>query len=179
MSVLEKNLTDRDLSLELFADHHVEGLRAAVHEDDDIWQIYPVNLRDEDAERQLKSFHGEDGWVRFIIVYQGKIVGTTSYIHPDLENGTFMIGGTYIEPSVRGKGINDRMKKLMLDHAFANGFWRAEFTVDTRNKRSMAAVTKLGGTLEGILRKNRVTWTGFVRDTALYSILKDEWENNA
>ena len=38
-----------------------------------------------------------------------------------------------------------------------------------------AAVTKLGAQLEGVLRQDRVTWTGRVRDTCIFSVLKDEW----
>jgi len=113
--------------------------------------------------------------VRFAVLNDGEVVGTTSYIHPDPANGTVMIGGTYIAPSVRGTGFNRRMKHLMIDHAFACGFWRIEFTVDMRNARSLAAMEKLGAVREGVLRRNRVTWTGHIRDTALFSILADEW----
>jgi RimJ/RimL family protein N-acetyltransferase len=67
------------------------------------------------------------------------------------------------------------MKKLMIDHAFACGFTRIEFRVDTRNKRSMAAVLKLGAKHEGTLRRNRITWTGYVRDTAVFGLLEEEW----
>jgi RimJ/RimL family protein N-acetyltransferase len=28
---------------------------------------------------------------------------------------------------------------------------------------------------EGALRADRITWTGHVRDTVLFSILKEEW----
>jgi RimJ/RimL family protein N-acetyltransferase len=47
--------------------------------------------------------------------------------------------------------------------------------VDARNVRSRAAMTKLGATEEAILRADRITWTGHVRDTVLFSILKDKW----
>jgi len=63
----------------------------------------------------------------------------------------------------------------MIDRAFACGFTRIEIRVDTRNSRSMAAVLKLGATHEGTLRRNRITWTGYVRDTAIFGLLKDEW----
>jgi RimJ/RimL family protein N-acetyltransferase len=46
-----------------------------------------------------------------------------------------------------------------------------EFRVDARNARSQAAMAKLGAVREGVLRADRVTWTGHVRDTVLYSIL--------
>ena len=52
---------------------------------------------------------------------------------------------------------------------------RIEFRVDTRNTRSCRAVEKLGCTRDGVLRANRRTWTGFVRDTAVYSLLPGEW----
>ena len=175
MAELETLLVDGEVRIEPFVARHVEGLRLACAQDKEIWEIYPVNMLDEGFEEQLKLFHGEDGWVRFAVCQGDKVVGTTSYIHPNLENGTVMIGGTYIEPSVRGTGFNRRVKVLMIDHAFACGFWRVEFSVDTRNARSMAALAKLGATHEGTLRRNRKTWTGHVRDTAMFSILREEW----
>ena len=36
-------------------------------------------------------------------------------------------------------------------------------------------MAKLGAVREGVLRADRITWTGHVRDTVLFSILKDEW----
>jgi len=175
MSDLAVPLTDGEVSLLPFASGHVEPLRRACEKDRDIWEIYPVNMLGEDFDAQMKSFHGGTGWVRLAALNGGHVVGTTSYINPDPANGTVMIGATYVEPSVRGSGFNRRMKTLMIDHAFACGFWRIEFTVDTRNARSMAAMLKLGAKQEGILRRNRVTWTGHVRDTAMFSILAEEW----
>ena len=168
-------LVDGEVTVEPFAAQHVDGLREACAQDREIWEIYPVNMLDDGFEEQLKAFHGEEGWVRFALCHAGRVVGTSSYIHPSPENGTVMIGGTYIEPSVRGTDFNHRVKKLMIEHAFACGFWRIEFTVDTRNKRSMAAVQKLGAKHEGTLRRNRTTWTGYVRNTAVFGLLKEEW----
>ena len=64
---------------------------------------------------------------------------------------------------------------VMLEHAFASGALRVQFRVDTRNKRSQAAVAKLGAVREGVLRRDRLTWTGYVRDTVVFSILDHEW----
>jgi len=33
----------------------------------------------------------------------------------------------------------------------------------------------LGAVREGVLRADRVTWNGHVRDTVLFAILRDEW----
>ena len=175
MAELRMPLIEDNVRILPFAEAHLTGIREACAQDTQIWEIYPVNMLHEDYDAQLKSFHGDD-WVRFTVFDVSRIVGTTSYIHPDSANGTVMIGGTYIAPSVRGTGFNARMKRLMIDHAFACGFWRVEFTVDSRNTRSMAALTKLGAVHEGTLRRNRKTWTGYVRDTAVFGILKDDWK---
>ncbi len=67
------------------------------------------------------------------------------------------------------------MKRLMLERAFASGFGRVQFSIDTRNLRSMRAIEKIGAVREGTLRRHRVTWTGYVRDTAVYSILAEDY----
>jgi RimJ/RimL family protein N-acetyltransferase len=179
MNQLAVEMVDGLLRLSPFAAADVEPLRAACGLDPDIWDIYPVNMMGEDFDAQIAAFHGADQSVRFSVFNGDRLVGTTSYMSPSPENGTVMIGSTYIEPSVRGGDFNRRMKTLMLDHAFACGFWRVEFTIDTRNTRSIAAMRKLGAVHEGTMRKNRVTWTGYVRDTALFSILADEWHTRS
>ena len=88
---------------------------------------------------------------------------------------TLEIGNSYIIPFLRGSGFNARVKRLLLDRAFACGIRRVEFRVDDRNARSKAAVLKLGAKLDGVIRAERITWTGHVRDTALFSILAEEW----
>jgi len=174
---LSKILADGPVRLEPLAEHHLEPLRAACAEDQEIWEIYPVSMLDENFDQAIRAFHDTSNWIRFAVINADteKLVGMTNYINPDPNTKVTEIGGTYIAPSVRGSGLNDIMKKLMIDHAFAQGFTRIEFRVDTRNKRSMAAVLKLGAQHEGTLRKNRITWTGYVRDTAVFGLLKDEW----
>ena len=176
MDKLSAILEQSPVRLEPLAEHHIEPLRAACAEDQEIWDIYPVSMLEENFDKAIKAFHNTGNWVRFAVIHceTDMVVGMTNYINPD-QFGVVEIGGTYIAPSVRGSGFNDVMKKLLIDHAFANGFRKIEFRVDTRNKRSMAAVLKLGATHEGTLRKNRITWTGYVRDTAVFGLLKDEW----
>lgn len=49
--------------------------------------------------------------------------------------------------------------------------------MDAINGRSRAAVLKLGATQEGVLRQDRITWTGRVRDTVVFSVLAAEWRS--
>jgi RimJ/RimL family protein N-acetyltransferase len=80
---------------------------------------------------------------------------------------------------MRGTGFNRRIKDLMLNRAYRCGFRRIEFRVDARNTRSQAALAKLGAVREGVLRADRITWTGHVRDTVLFSVLAHEWPEAA
>jgi RimJ/RimL family protein N-acetyltransferase len=166
------------LRLDLLAPDHVEPLRAACARDPDIWDIYPVSWFGPHFDASLAATAEAArtrGWVRYAVLHRGGVVGMTCYIAPDAANHTVEIGSSYIEPSVRGTGLNGMMKRLMIAHAFACGFTRIEFRVDTRNPRSMAAVRKLGAVQEGVLRRNRVTWTGYVRDTAVFGLLAEDW----
>jgi RimJ/RimL family protein N-acetyltransferase len=114
-------------------------------------------------------------WVNFAALSRGEVVGMTSFIRPDPKFGVVEIGGTYIAPRVRGGGYNRTMKKLMIEHAFACGYERIDFRVDERNQRSQAAVLKLGAMREGLLRRDRVTWTGHLRNTCVFGLLRGEW----
>ena len=80
---------------------------------------------------------------------------------------------------MRGTGLNARVKDLMIQRAIDSGFRRIEFRVDARNQRSQAAMAKLGAVREGVIRAERITWTGHVRDTILFSILASEWPSTA
>ena len=98
------------------------------------------------------------------------------YLGIDPARAVLEIGNTYYVPKLRGTGFNRRVKDLMLARAFGCGFRRVEFRVDSRNARSQAAMAKIGGVREGVIRQDRITWTGHVRDTVLFSILADEWK---
>ncbi|TMJ14156.1 MAG: GNAT family N-acetyltransferase, partial [Alphaproteobacteria bacterium] len=162
-------MADGEVRLEPLAESHREALRAACAEDPDIWDIYPMSWVGEHFDRAFGQCFGTPQHIAFAVFLGERLVGMTSYLSVDAPNAALEIGRTYFAPSVRGTGFNRRVKRLMLDRAFASGFRRVEFRIDIRNERSMAAVAKLGATREGTLRQNRITWTGYVRDTAVYS----------
>lgn len=169
-------LAQGQVCLEPMADAHLAGLRSACAEDQAIWDIYPVSMIGEHFSASVTKMLAPSSRLVYAVIDADaeRVVGMTRFINPNTD-GVVEIGGTYIAPSVRGTGFNATTKKLLLDHAFACGYAKVEFRVDTRNARSMAAVLKLGAQQEGILRKNRVTWTGFRRDTAVFGLLSDEW----
>lgn len=174
MNALHEPLTDGDLTLEPLAPAHREGLRAACAADSAIWDIYPKSWAPEHFDTQFDALLASNR-LPFAIVHGGEVVGMTAYIGVDPERAVLEIGNSFIRPDRRGTGLNGRIKRLMLDRAFAKGVRRAEFRVDARNGRSQAAVLKLGAVREGVMRAERVTWNGHVRDTVLFSILDHEW----
>jgi RimJ/RimL family protein N-acetyltransferase len=169
-------LAEGDLRLEPLAEHHREGLRAATAADSEIWAIYPIDYAGDAFDPAFDKLLHATPQRRVYAVFAGdSLVGMTAWIERGEPGWAIEIGNTYIEPAVRGTGFNTRLKRLMLGHAFACGLTRVEFRVDERNKRSGAAVLKLGAIKEGVLRAERITWTGHVRDTGVYSILAGDW----
>lgn len=160
---------------ELFDEQWRDALKAACAEDDEIWQIYANNFGPDGFDDSIALYRSTNRNRTFVLFESEELAGMSSFIGIDEMRGALEIGGTYYRPKFRGTGFNRRVKDMMLRRAFDCGFRRIEFRVDERNKRSQAAMAKLGAVREGVLRADRVTWTGHVRDTVLFSILKDEW----
>ncbi len=156
------------------AEQHREGLRASCAKDPDIWTIYPYSMVGDHFDPAFAITLHTPNRLAFAVLQKHRLVGTSSYFL-DAANLVAEIGGTYIEPAARGTGLNRQMKLLMMTRAFACDIAVVRFKVDARNGRSRAAVLKLGAREEGILRSDRITWTGHRRDTVVYSVLASEW----
>ncbi|TBN04438.1 N-acetyltransferase [Hyunsoonleella flava] len=103
--------------------------------------------------------------------------GTSRYMNISWHHSVLEIGATWIGRKFQGTDLNMNMKFLMLQHAFETlNFDKVEFRVDERNMASRKAVEKIGGILEGILRKNVLLTDGFKRNTCCYGILNEEWK---
>jgi RimJ/RimL family protein N-acetyltransferase len=169
-------LADGELRLDPIMPAHREALRAACAADQDIWTIYPFSYLGPAFDTQFDLMLRTDRPRRcYVIINDRDVVGMTAWIEHGAPGHSIEIGNSYIVPQLRGTGINSRIKRLMLDHAFSLGLVRVAFKVDEINKRSQAAVLKLGCTREGLMRAERVTWTGRLRHTVLFSILAEEW----
>lgn len=160
---------------ELFSQDHRDALRAACAEDRDIWQIYANDFGPEGFDASIDAYVSNPRNRTFVLFDGDELAGMSSFLGIDEGRQCVEIGGTYYRPKLRGTGFNRRIKEMMLERAFACGVRRVEFRVDRRNLRSQAAMAKLGAVREGVLRADRITWTGHVRDTVLFAILKDEW----
>ncbi|GAO40473.1 putative acetyltransferase [Sphingomonas changbaiensis NBRC 104936] len=166
------------VALEPIEERHREPLRAATNADRDVWDLYPYSMADPHFDGfwiGLRARQASGAALPFAVSLDGACVGISCYLNIETAQAACDIGGTYYRPDARGGVVNPAAKLLLLGHAFASGARRVAFKVDALNTRSRAAVSKLGAVQEGILRQDRVTWTGRVRDTVVFSVLRDEW----
>lgn len=179
MASLGDPMADGDIRLEPLAETHRAALKAACAEDPDIWAIYSTSYGPDFFDVNFDAMAARADWRSFALFGGEALVGMSSFMGIDTERMVLEIGSTFYVPAMRGTGYNARVKDLMLARAFACGFRRIEFRVDARNARSQAALAKIGAVREGVLRADRITWTGHVRDTVLFSILASEWERSS
>ncbi|MCS7067241.1 MAG: GNAT family N-acetyltransferase [Meiothermus sp.] len=105
----------------------------------------------------------------------GQMAGRTGYVrvNPDYRS---LETTTWIFTPFQGGYTNLESKYLLLARAFEQlRAIRVQFRADARNSRSCKAIEKLGATFEGILRKDQIYPNGTIRNTAVYSIIDDEW----
>jgi RimJ/RimL family protein N-acetyltransferase len=161
---------------ERLTEAHREDMREACAEDPGIWSIYYISYAPEHFDASFDALL-ERPWIPFALYDGSRFAGFSCYLNIDESRQLLEIGSTYYRPALRGTGFNRRVKDMMLRRAFDCGFRRVEFRVDSRNARSHAAMKKLGAVREGVMRAHGITWTGHVRDTVLFAILRDEYES--
>jgi RimJ/RimL family protein N-acetyltransferase len=86
------------------------------------------------------------------------------------------IGYTWLTRSAVRTAANTEAKLLMLTHAFEE--WktlRVCLHTDARNQRSAAAIERIGGKFEGVLRAHRLAADHSARNSMRFSILAEEW----
>ncbi|MBL8088649.1 MAG: GNAT family N-acetyltransferase [Chthonomonas sp.] len=106
----------------------------------------------------------------------GRLIGESAFMEIRAASKGLEIGLTWIAEPWRGTHVNPEAKFLMLRHAFeVAGAIRVQLKTDARNQHSQAAIRKLGAMYEGTLRKHGIQINGYVRDTAMFSIVDTEW----
>jgi RimJ/RimL family protein N-acetyltransferase len=188
--------------LEPLAPEHAAPLAGAAAEDRSSYQFTWVPDGLADARRYVAAALADRASGRAVpfAVHSradGRIVGSTRFL--DMEVFTWPppwppgvgrgpepadttapsvteIGSTWYAASCQRTGINSACKLLMLTHAFE--VWqtlRVSLKTDARNAVSRRAIERLGAQSEGVRRAHSPASDGTVRDTAYYSITRDEW----
>ena len=187
-------LEGRHVRLERLGRRHVDGLVAAAAADPLLYQWTPVPQGRVAAIKYIDTalaWQDERTAVPYAIVKMddGSIIGSTRFwnverwpwpeghaSHGRQAPDVCEIGYTWLTRSAIRTAANTEAKLLMLTHAFET--WqvlRVCFHTDARNQRSRAALERIGGQFEGILRAHRMAVDNIPRDSARYSIVAAEW----
>jgi N-acetyltransferase len=172
----------------------MEGLVAAAAGDPSLYQWSPVPQGETETTNYIKAAiaaRDEGNTVPFatVRVEDGMVIGSTRLF--DLERWAWPegharhgrkdpdgceIGYTWLARSAIRTAANTEAKMLMLMYAFETWqVFRVCLHTDVRNLRSRAAIERIGGKFEGILRAHRIAADFIARDSARYSIVAAEW----
>ena len=164
--------------LEPLRQEHRAEMADVLGSDPDNWLIQTVNAVGPDFDAYWRMMTEMPARITLAAFdpESGRMAGTSSFFDINPGHRTLEIGYTWFRPEYRGTAVNPEAKLLMLGQAFGSGAVRVQFSVSTANARSQAALLKLGAKKEGVLRRHRITWTGASRDTVLFSILAEEWD---
>jgi len=196
-------LIGKHVRLEPLAASHAGGLAAAATvagaEDPSLYQWSPVPQTKSDATRYIETalaWRHAGTAVPFAILraLDGIVIGSTRFWNIErwswpqahsqfgrrevdaCEIDACEIGYTWFARSALRTAANTETKLLMLAHAFET--WRVLrvcLHTDVRNARSRAAIERIGGLFEGVLRAHRLAADYTPRDSARFSILAADW----
>jgi len=168
---LRPRLEGRIVTLEPIELRHVNGLRAAAA-DERAWTW----MTTRDTETWIRRALEATDMYHFVVVMDGTVVGSTSYLNVVSEHLRLEIGNTWNTPTAWGTGANTDAKYLLLLHAFESlGARRVEFKTDAKNDRARAALAAIPADFEGIHRKHMLVRDGERRDSAWYAVIDDDW----
>lgn len=148
----------------------------------DIWAYMPMKINSIEDMKCLVdgALQAKVQGTEFpFVIYDndsGKVVGSTRFLDISIPNRSLEIGWTWLSPTVWRTSINTECKYLLLKHCFETlGTIRVQIKTDGRNLRSQQAIERLGAVKEGVLRRHRIMYDGYVRDSVYYSVIDEEW----
>lgn len=175
---------ERDgIRLEPLSPEHLAGLVQAAA-DGELWNLWFTSVPEPGATLTYigDAIKGQlDGHMLPWAVRDLKdnvVVGTTRYhdIVPAIDR--VEIGYTWYAQRCQRSHVNTTCKLLLLEHAFDQlGCAVVGLRTDNFNFRSQRAIESIGAKKDGVLRHHQARRDGTVRDSVLYSILKEEWRD--
>ena len=154
-----------------------------VNEEPDLWQYSLAAITNTiDLEKYIQAaIEARENKTSYAFIVFDKLlntyVGCTRFYDIQLNFQTTQIGYTWYSKKSWGTKLNENCKFLLLQFAFDQmGLDRVEFRADNNNKRSIAAMQKIGCTVEGVLRNHLPMPNGKRRNSIVLSILKEEWD---
>jgi RimJ/RimL family protein N-acetyltransferase len=159
--------------------HHAAGLLAAADDDEVFrWQSFARPATLEEAQGLHDWYTARPNAITWTQIDRANndVAGLTTYYDIDPVNRSVAIGATWLARRFWRTAVNTEAKLLLLRRAFDTlGCARVVWHVDIANERSQAAVERIGGVREGVLRKHMIRRDGSWRDTVVFSMTDDEW----
>ncbi len=165
-----------------FLSHQYDQALSAMIQKDGLHKLWytsvpePENVA-KDVDNRLKRFQQKE-MLPFVVIDKktGNAVGMTSYLRIDSVVRRVEIGATWYGKEVQRTAINTEAKYLLLQYAFEQlNCVAVELRTHFLNQQSRRAIERLGAKLDGVLRNHRLTRTGELRDSCIYSIIESEW----
>lgn len=181
MEISPVTLEGEHVRLEPLTAAHEESLVAAAS-DGELWNSTLTIVPDHSnaaayiATALLGQARGQE--LPFVIIRKtsGEVVGTTRFYDIKPADRGVAIGYTWLSARAQRTVINTEAKLLLLTHAFEHwGCIRVELITDVLNEQSRTAILRLGAKQEGVLRNHLIMPGPRIRDSACFSIIKQEW----
>ena len=165
-----KTLKGDNINLELVEKTDLPLIRQWTNDVEFVGEFEPFDQTSlEDLEKQHEG-KGEGQWY-FIEKKDGTKVG---YVGHFKSKDCVGIGYMLVKEE-RGKGFGSEAVQMIVDYLFLHkNIVRIQAETHPDNKASQRVLEKAGFTLEGRIRKSFFS-RGVYRDTAMYSILREEW----
>lgn len=147
--------------------------------DSEMWVYFTHDLSIPEEFEKWAAQHFQEDRLQFTVLEKasGKIAGATAFGNYSAHDQRVEIGWTWLGKAFHGSGINQSMKKLMLNYCFGVlKLKRVEIKTDVLNMPARMALLKFGAVEEGVLRSHTQMTHGRRRDTIYYSVLAKEWE---
>jgi len=178
MDLAARILTNGRVRLEPFAEHHRAPLAALAGADPALFRHMPFPVAERGYSAWFDLLRADQAAGRSIphaIFADGAVVGQSCYLNLRPGDAGVEIGSTWYAAAAQGTFVNPAAKLLLIGNAFGAGAERVELKTDALNTRSRAAMLKMGAQFEGIHRKHMRRADGSLRDTAWFSVIRDEW----
>jgi len=162
---------------------HIPSLYEAIGSDPEIYRWLPFSTPQnlEEFSKVLEGFIRDSAAgirvAHAVILKEGdRPIGTTSFLDLNPTHNSIEIGSTFYSKEFWRSFVNTEAKFLMLSEAFeVRGVERVTLKTDSLNQRSRNAIERIGAKFEGILRHHMRRPDGSWRDSAYFSILREEW----
>jgi len=174
-------LEGHGIRLEPLTREHEKGLIEAA-KDGKLWELFFTSVPEpENAKKYLEdALKGQErgDMLPWVVrdLKTGSIVGSTRYHDIIPAADRVEIGYTWYAQRCQRTHVNTTCKLLLFEY----GFERLQCKViglrtDNYNFRSQRAIEALGAKKDGVIRHHWPRRDGSIRDTVMYSVLRDEW----